>query len=83
MDFPPPVAQSMHDEIQKNYTASKAVAEVSMWDAVEEEQLRTSLEEEKENVTELVVSGDGTWQTRIFFFVRHFQSYWHAFEKNH
>lgn len=41
MDFPPPIAQSTHDEIQKNiYTASKAVAEVSMRDAVEEEQLR-------------------------------------------
>lgn len=63
MDRPPPVTQSTHDEIQKNiYTASKAIAEVSMRDAVEEERLRTSLEEGKENIMELVVSGDGTWQ---------------------
>ncbi|XP_039302928.1 uncharacterized protein LOC120357167 [Solenopsis invicta] len=67
MDLPPPVAQNTHDKIQKNIcTASKAIAEVSMRNAVEEEQLRMSLEEEKENVTELAVSGDGTWQKRGF-----------------
>ncbi|XP_077257590.1 uncharacterized protein LOC143894826 [Temnothorax americanus] len=67
MDLPPPVAQKSHDEIQKNiHIASKAVAEMSMKDAVQEEQLRMSLEQEVENVTDLCVSGDGTWQKRGF-----------------
>lgn len=40
MDLPPPAAQKSHDEIQKNiHIASKAVAKLSMRDAVQEEQL--------------------------------------------
>ncbi|XP_070159831.1 LOW QUALITY PROTEIN: uncharacterized protein [Polyergus mexicanus] len=67
MDLPPPVAEKSHNEIQKNiHVASKAVAELLMRDAVKEEQLRTSLEQEVDIVTELAVSGDGTRQKRGF-----------------
>lgn len=67
MDLPPPVAQKSHDEIKKNiHIASKTVAKISMKDAVQEEQLRTNLEQEVENATDLCVSGDGTWQKRGF-----------------
>lgn len=69
INLSPPVIQSTYDEIQKNiYIAwrSKAITEVLMRNAVEEEQLRTSLKEGKVNVMELVVSGDGIWQKREF-----------------
>jgi len=67
MDLPPPVAQKSHNEIQNNiYTASKANAELLMKDAVQEEQLKTSMEQEVENATDLGVSGDGTWHKRGF-----------------
>lgn len=67
MDLPPPVAQKSYQEIQNNiHTASKAIAELHMKDAVQKEQLRTSLEQEVENATDLSVSGDGTWHRRGF-----------------
>lgn len=44
MDLSPPIAQKSHDEIQKNiHIVSKALAEMSMKDAVQEAQLRMSL----------------------------------------
>lgn len=67
MDLPSPVTQSTQDLIQQNiYTSSKAVAEILMKNAVKEEQQRTSTEQEVEDVTELSVSGDGTWHKRGF-----------------
>lgn len=67
MDLPPSIVQSSYDVIQQNIlVASNAVAEVLMRDAAKEEKLRTSLENEVEDITELSVSGDGTWQKRGF-----------------
>lgn len=70
MDLLPLVIQKAHDKIRDNiHEASKAVAGLLMKQAVKEEQQRTCLEEEIEienygKITDLGVSGNGTWQKR-------------------
>lgn len=67
MDLPPPVTQKVHDKIQSHiYSASKSTAELLMKDAVQEELLRVSVEEDIENATDMAVSIDGTWHKRGF-----------------
>lgn len=73
MDLFPPVTQKSYNE--KNiHIAFKVVTELSMRDAVQEEQLKMSLEQEVKNTTDLATLYHCFWRRvlakpRVFFFV--------------
>ncbi|GFU47514.1 uncharacterized protein TNCV_2000191 [Trichonephila clavipes] len=60
MDFPPPVAEKSYNNIiNKLQLCSKEVAEASMQSAALEEVTLT-------NSSDIIISGDGTWKTRVY-----------------
>lgn len=67
MELPRPIFQSFYDSVINNiHSAVKIVCDLSLSKAAEEEKKLTRERENKEEITGLTVSGDGSWRKRGF-----------------